>query len=222
MSAILPHLETTPRRPDWFEPPHGGIKIGYFVLFLNDFMPSCRVYVATYPKRGLIPGWWKKTAKEVPSTFNARAETVAQKPMFRSAFKRARCTVPASDYYEWPAWGRQAALFHQRGGWPVLSIADLWDEWRDPETRESVLSCTLIVTSANDFTRPIHDRMPVLLGRQDHDAWLTGKAGVELLRPAPNDLLRMWPVSKRVNVSGRGDDDPSLIECVGDDAIADS
>jgi putative SOS response-associated peptidase YedK len=63
--------------------------------------------------------------------------------------------------------------------------------------------------------------MPVILGQQDHMAWLTGKAGVELLRPAPNDLLRMWPVAKRVNVSGRGDDAPSLIEPVADQAIAD-
>jgi putative SOS response-associated peptidase YedK len=66
---------------------------------------------------GLIPGWWKKTAKEGPSTFNARAETVAEKPMFRSAFRRTRCIVPASGYYEWRARGRQAALFHQRGKW---------------------------------------------------------------------------------------------------------
>jgi putative SOS response-associated peptidase YedK len=72
---------------------------------------------------------------------------------------------------------------------------------------ETISSATLIVTAANDFARRIHDRMPVLLGRQEHDAWLTGKVGVDLLRPAPNDLLRMWPVSKRVNVSGGGDDD---------------
>ena len=77
----------------------------------------------------------------------------------------------------------------------------LWDQWKDLETGETISSATLIVTAANDFTRPIHDRMPVLLGRRDHDAWLTGKAGAKLLRPAPNDLLRMWPVSKRVNVS---------------------
>ena len=102
----------------------------------------------------------------------------------------------------------------------ALSIAGVWDEWRDPETSESVLSCTLIVTDANDFTRRIHDRMPILLERQDHDAWLAGKAGVELLRPAPNDLLRMWPVSKRVNVSGREDDDRRLIEAVADQATA--
>ena len=78
----------------------------------------------------------------------------------------------------------------------------------------------MIVTAANDFTRRIHDRMPVLLGQHDHEAWLTGKAGIELLGPAPNDLLRMWPVSKRFNVSGRGDDDPSLIEPIEGEANA--
>ena len=172
---------------------------------------------------GLIPGWWKKTAKEVPSTFNARAETVAQKPMFRSAFKRTRCIVPASGYYEWrPAEGGKQPYFISSASGEVLSIAGLWDQWKDPETGESVLSCTLIVTAANDFTQQIHDRMPVLLGRQDHDTWLTGTAGAELLRPAPNELLRMWPVSKRVNVSGREDDDPGLIEPVKDEAIATS
>jgi putative SOS response-associated peptidase YedK len=66
----------------------------------------------------------------------------------------------------------------------VLSIAGLWDQWKDPETGEGVFSCTLIVTAANEFTRP------VLLGHQDRDAWLTGKAGLELLRPAPNHSRR--------------------------------
>ena len=143
--------------------------------------------------------------------------------MFRSAFKRRRCIAPASGYYEWrPADGGKQPYFIGAADGAVLSIAGLWDEWRDPETREPVLSATLIVTAANDFTRSIHDRMPVILGQQDHiRLGLTGKAGVELLRRAPNDLLRMWPVSKRVNVSGRGDDDPSLIEPVADQAIAD-
>ncbi|MGA9486817.1 MAG: SOS response-associated peptidase [Methylocella sp.] len=172
---------------------------------------------------GLIPGWWKKTAKEVPATFNARAETVAEKPMFRSAFKRTRCIVPASGYYEWrAAEGGKQPYFISAANCAVLSIAGLWDQWKDPETGEAISSATLIVTTANDFTRPIHDRMPVLLGQHDLDTWLTGKAGVELLRPAPNDLLQMWPVSMRVNVSGRGDDDPGLIEPVEDEAIATS
>jgi putative SOS response-associated peptidase YedK len=159
----------------------------------------------------------------VPSTFNARAERVAQKPMFRSAFKRTRCIVPATGYYEWRAveGGKQPYFISAADG-AVLSIAGLWDEWRDPETSEAILSCTLIVTAANDFTWRIHDCTPVLLERHNLDAWLTGKAGVELLRPAPNDLLRMWPVSKRVNVSGRSDDDPGLIEPFEDEAIATS
>ena len=162
---------------------------------------------------GLIPGWWKKTAKEVPSTFNARAETVAQKPMFRSAFNRSRCIVPASGYYEWQTIDKiKQPYFISAADGAVLSIAGLWDQWKDPESGETIATATLIVTAANDFTRTIHDRMPVLLGQHDHAAWLTGKAGVDLLRPAPNDLLRMWPVSKRVNVSGRGDDDLSLVE----------
>ena len=88
--------------------------------------------------------------------------------MFCSAFKRTRCIVPASGYYEWrPADGGKQPYFIGAADGAVLSIAGLWDEWRDPETREPVLSATLIVTAANDFTRSIHDRMPVILGQQD-------------------------------------------------------
>jgi putative SOS response-associated peptidase YedK len=127
---------------------------------------------------GLVPGWWKKTTKEVPATFNARAETVAEKPMFRSAFKRTRCIVPASGYYEWRAVeGAKQPYFISAANGEVLSTAGLWDQWKNPETGEMISSCTLIVTAANDFTQRIHDRMPVLLGQHDLDAWLTGKAG---------------------------------------------
>ena len=135
--------------------------------------------------------------------------------MFRSAFKRTRCIVPASGYYEWcKVEGGKQPYFISAADGEVLSIAGLWDQWKEPESGETISTATLIVTAANDFTRSIHERMPVLLGQQDHEAWLTGKAGAELLRAAANDLLRMWPVSKRVNVSGRGGDDPSLIEPV--------
>ena len=131
--------------------------------------------------------------------------------------------MPAPGYYEWrTVEGGKQPYFISNANGAVLSIAGLWDQWKDPETGEAISSATLIVTAANDFTRQIHDRMPVLLGQHDLDAWLTGKSGVELLRPAPNDLLRMWLVSKRVNVLGRGDDDPGLIEPVEDEAIATS
>ena len=75
-----------------------------------------------------------------------------------------------------------------------------------------MISCTIIVTDANELTRPIHDRMPVVLDKADIRRWLSGEAGTELLRPAGEDCLRMWPVSRRVNKTATGDDDPTLIE----------
>jgi putative SOS response-associated peptidase YedK len=162
---------------------------------------------------GLIPVWWKKKAKETPATFSARAETVAQKPMFRSAFERGRCVVPASGYYEWRDTpdGKQPYYFTRRDEQPI-SIAGLWDEWKDIETGERVKSCTMIITQANDLVAEVHDRMPVILEPGDIDACLTGGAGTELLKPAANEVLQKWPVSRRVNSSRTSDEDATLIE----------
>jgi putative SOS response-associated peptidase YedK len=161
---------------------------------------------------GLIPWWWKKPLKELPATFNARAETVSTKPMFRDPFKRSRCVIPVSGYYEWrTAPDGKQPFYVTSATEPVLSIAGLWDQWRSPDAGEKIASCTIIVTAANDATRPVHDRMPSLLAAPDVERWLTGAAGSELLRPAPDDAVRLWPVSRRVNRSGQHDDDPSLI-----------
>jgi putative SOS response-associated peptidase YedK len=162
---------------------------------------------------GLIPYWWKKPLKQLPATFNARAEGIASKPMFRDAFKRHRCIIPASSYYEWITKpdGKQPYFISAADG-GVLSFAGLWDRWRNPETAELAVSCTIIVTDANALTSPIHDRMPVILDKADFEPWLNGAAGAELLRPAADDHLRMWPVSRRVNRTGTGDDDPTLID----------
>ncbi len=94
----------------------------------------------------------------------------------------------------------------------MLSFAGLYDRWKNPETGERIASCTIIVTDANALTRPIHDRMPVVLDKADIGRWLKGEAGTELLKPAAEDRLRMWPVSRRVNKTGAHDDDPTLIE----------
>jgi putative SOS response-associated peptidase YedK len=164
---------------------------------------------------GLVPSWWKKTLKELPSTFNTRAETVAEKPMFRSAFRRTRCLIPASGYYEWQKTptGNQPYYYSARDGSP-LTIAGLWDEWKDIETGESLKSCTLIVTNDNKLASKIHNRMPVLLEPKDFDRWLARTVGAELLKPAPDDYLQAWPVSKRVNSSRALGDDPTLIDRV--------
>jgi putative SOS response-associated peptidase YedK len=163
---------------------------------------------------GLIPGWWKKTAKNMPATFNARAESVAEKPMFRNAFKDRRCIIPASGFYEWTGekGAKQPHLFTAADGSPVLAFAGLWDRWRDHATGEDILSCTIIVSGASAWMEAYHDRMPVLLEEKDFDAWLDGSLGPEALRPAAEAALREWIVSPRLNRTGAGDDDPTIIE----------
>jgi putative SOS response-associated peptidase YedK len=166
---------------------------------------------------GLVPRWWSKTIKDVKmATFNARAETVETKPFFRDAFKRTRCLIPVSGYFEWQdtTSGKQPWYFIARDGSPALTVAGLWDEWKNRETGERLKSCTMIITEPNDFVAEVHDRMPVLLTEKQFEPWLSGEAGMEYLRPAPNDFLQRWPVSKRVNSSRADAGDATLIDPV--------
>ena len=163
---------------------------------------------------GLVPFFWKKTLKEVPATFNARAETVGDKPMFREAFRRRRCIIPASGFYEWTGEKGEKVphLFTATDGSPVLGFAGLWDRWRDATTGEDILSATIIVSGASEWMQPYHDRMPVLLGRDQFAAWLDGSAGADVLQPAHQEALREWIVTTRLNRTGQGNDDPTMIE----------
>ncbi len=161
---------------------------------------------------GLIPSWWSKPIKL--AAFNARAETVVEMPFFRDAFKRTRCLIPVSGYYEWQntPGGKQPWYFTARDGSPALTIAGLWDEWRDRTSGDTLKSCTMIITEPNKFVAEVHDRMPVLLAEKDFEPWLDGTAGRYLLKPAAEDMLQRWPVSKRVNSSKAPADDPTLID----------
>jgi putative SOS response-associated peptidase YedK len=105
---------------------------------------------------GLVPAWWKKPLKEVPATFNARAESVADRPMFRDAFKSRRCIVPASGFFEWTGakGAKQPHLFTAADGSPLLAFAGLWDRWKDPLTAEWILSATIIVSGASAWMEP--------------------------------------------------------------------
>jgi putative SOS response-associated peptidase YedK len=152
----------------------------------------------------------------VPATFNARAETVAEKPMFREAFHRRRCIIPASGFYEWTGekGDKRPHLFTAADGTPILGFAGLWDRWRDPASSDELLSCTIIVSGASEWMKPFHDRMPVLLAAKDFEAWLNATLPPGALRPAGEDALREWPVSTRVNKVDVGDDDPATIDQV--------
>ena len=105
---------------------------------------------------GLVPIWWKKSLKDLPSTFNARSETAHEKPMFRTAFKRNRCLVPASGFYEWKRSGKEKQPYHiaMASGEP-MTFAGLWERWEDPESGEEVRSCTILTTGPNDFMAEI-------------------------------------------------------------------
>src|SRR5260221_10127695 len=113
--------------------------------------------------------------------------------MFRDAFKRHRCIIPASGYYEWikrPD-GKQPYFISAADG-GVSSFAGLWDTWKNPETGEPLTSCTIIVTDANALTRPIHDRMPVLLDNADIRSWLNGTGGAQPRRTAFDSRRHRW------------------------------
>ncbi len=163
---------------------------------------------------GLVPVWWKKPLKEVPATFNARAETVAEKPMFRDAFKRRRCIIPASGFFEWTGGKGEKIphLFTAGDGSPVLAFAGLWHRWTDPASGDEVLSATVIVSGASAWMEPCHERMPVLPGVEEFDGWLDGSLGPESLKSAAESALQEWIVSSRVNRTGAGDDDPTVVE----------
>lgn len=147
---------------------------------------------------GLIPGWAKDRAI-ANRLINARAETVAEKPAFREAYRHRRCAVLADGFYEWQAGpgSRQPFWF----GFPdsrMFAIAGLWEAWRDPESGGERETCTLITTAANAVMRPIHHRMPVILAPGEIDRWLD-EPRADLLRPCPDDWLTSVRVSTAVN-----------------------
>ena len=127
---------------------------------------------ASYMRWGLIP-FWAKDAKIGYRMINARGETVAEKPSFRTALRKRRCLILADGFYEWQKLGgkqKRPMRIVLKSGEP-FAFAGLWETWKDPEG-EMVKSCTIITTAANDFLRPIHDRMPVILPRESESFWL--------------------------------------------------
>jgi putative SOS response-associated peptidase YedK len=129
-----------------------------------------------------------------------------------SGIRLRRLNVHITEWTGEKGGARQPHLFTAADGSPVLAFAGLWDRWRDPATREEILSCTIIVSDASAWMETYHDRMPVLLEENDFDAWLDGSLGPDALKPAAESALREWTVSPRLNRTGVGDDDPTIIE----------
>lgn len=163
--------------------------------------------IATLLSWGLLPSWSRDAAMR-GRLINARAETAASKPSFRSAYKRRRCLVPASGYYEWRATegGKQPYYIHPADG-GMFAIAGLWEHWERDGT--VIETCALLTSAANDRLAAVHDRMPVVIARDAYAAWLdptSSNAVLEpLLAPAPSARFTFHAVSRRVN-SPRHDD----------------
>jgi putative SOS response-associated peptidase YedK len=162
---------------------------------------------------GLIPSW----AKEISigaRMINARGETVAEKPSFRSAARKRRCLIPADGFYEWrkTETGKQPYLITFSDGRP-FAMAGLWERWYQPDG-EPLESCTIITTRANQVVGELHERMPVILAPDLYDEWLLSTPLPpprlqQLLVPHPDTGMEAYPISKRVN--NPRNDDPSCI-----------
>jgi putative SOS response-associated peptidase YedK len=166
---------------------------------------------------GLIPSW-AKDASIGSKLINARSESAADKPAFRSAFRRRRCVIPASGFYEWKKAGgaKQPHYIERADGAPLL-MAGLWESWPDPARGTRVDSCTILTTPANEALSALHNRMPAVLEPEECDAWLEESSDDpeklrQSLRPAAERVLTFYPVSARVNSPHH--DDPSLLDCV--------
>ncbi len=161
---------------------------------------------------GLIP-YWCDDPKGGRKPINAKCETVRDLPTFREAYRRRRCIVPVDGFFEWKAIKgriRQPYAIAMQDGAP-FAIAGIWENWKEPASDEWIRTFAIITTDANELVADIHDRMPLILAPDDYARWLGEEADPRhLMRPFPAGLMRMWPISTRVNKPEN--DDPSIIE----------
>jgi len=180
-----------------------------------NIAPSLRICTITDDKEGrrqlhkmkwgLIPSW-AKDATIGNKLANARGETVAEKPSFRSAFKNHRCLIPASGFYEWKTEnGVKFPWYISLKSGEPMAFAGLWETWNDIE------SCCIITTDANKLMEPIHDRMPVILDPVQWTTWLSHQEHqkdvlLPMIHPHDPEPMQAWPVSREVNRVGLRDD----------------
>lgn len=183
-AEMTPHYNIAPTQPVAVVPSTGDNKVAFF-------------------RWGLIP-FWAKGADVGNTQFNARAETVANKPAFSAAFKQRRCLVLADGFYEWRAEAdgkTKTPMYIRMASGHPFAFAGLWETWGPPESL--IHSCTIITTRPNALVAPIHDRMPVILPPEAYAQWLNPAtppfALNTLLKPYPAEPMTAYAVSRLVN-----------------------
>lgn len=149
---------------------------------------------------GLVP-FWSKDRTIAYKTINARSETAATSPAFREAFKKRRCIVPVSGFYEWhklDAKTKQPWYITPADEGGVFAFAGLWESWKGEGMDAPLRTFTILTTTPNELMEPLHNRMPVILEPEDHDRWLT-EGGSDLLKPFSADRMAARKVSTYVN-----------------------
>jgi putative SOS response-associated peptidase YedK len=152
---------------------------------------------------GLIP-YWAKDKSFGAKAINAVSETAAEKPAFKESMRKRRCLIPADGFYEWKKIGSKKQPYNigmKDDG--LFAFAGLWDRWKDPEGK-IIESCTILTTEANPLLKDIHDRMPVIIEKDDYDLWLDpGMTDPDkltvLLKPFDSQKMRVYPVSSTVS-----------------------
>ena len=160
---------------------------------------------------GFLPHWYK-TPTDGPLLINARAETIAEKPAFRSAARERRCLIPATGFYEWTkdAEGNRLPWFIRPRGGGLLAFAGVWQEWTKGDA--PLATCAIVTTTANRAMSALHHRMPVIVAEEHWGLWLgeEGKGAAVLMTAPPEDVLEFWRVAPKVNSNRAAG--PDLIE----------
>ena len=170
----------------------------------------------TFVKWGLVPSWAKDPAIG-NRMINARSETAAEKPSFRTAFKRRRCLIPADGYYEWTKRdGKKVPMYIKRTDREVFAFAGLWENWKQPDG-SWLSTCAILTTEANEAIRPIHHRMTVMVEPEDYEIWLSQEelmpdVWLPMFAGCDPKHVSMYEVSTQVNKPAN--DNPTVISPV--------
>lgn len=149
---------------------------------------------------GLIPSWAKDRSM-ASKMINSRSESAHQKPSFRSSFKRKRCAIPASGYYEWKKIDNHKSPFYIKPEENFFLFAGLWESWTDKTNGEIIETATIITKEANSDLDKVHHRMPLMLNFDNYEKWLSKEIGKDQIDYSefPEPKIQYWEVSKNVN-----------------------